>query len=98
MSASRIAINHGQVADTVAQVKKIIANMDNNTKNLHDTSQSLMDAFEGAGGTGYQEIAGQLKSKLDAYGSSLTRLNAAVGMAHNNITDLDINIGHSFQH
>jgi len=96
MSDTRIAINHGQVTDTVAQVKKIIANMDNNTKSLHDTSQSLMDAFEGAGGTGYQEVASTLKSKLVAYGSSLTRLNGAIGMAHNNITDLDINIGKGF--
>jgi|GEM_PF-6388606 len=91
-----IYVGYGQVQDAAATVSKIVGSMSQDSQSLAKLSQALLEAFKGAGATGYEGIMSQLNTKSAAYESSLTSLNGAAANAVQHLQATDVQAGNRF--
>ncbi|WP_216900800.1 WXG100 family type VII secretion target [Nocardia alni] len=91
-----IYVGYTQVQDAASTVSKIVGSMSQDSQSLAKLSQTLLEAFRGAGATGYESVMTQLNTKATAYQNSLTSLNSAATNAVLHLQSTDVQAGNRF--
>lgn len=93
-----IKFNFEAISEHTSTLHTIIDAMEQNCAHIASVRDNLLNTFQGAGASGYEDVMRTLNGKLTDYNTSLATLKASIVNASDLMNITDTHAGNSFRH